>query len=188
MSMKCHLLRIATLLSSLCVTCHCLAQNEESRHDEAPLLDSFEGVANHKGSQLRFTQQDTAEHTRIRCDITSDRGIDRAVIDRKAPQWPNQMVLRLHLKGLESLKVTCQQTTITWSISSTGDHSARTYRTIGDREQEIIESDPLYAKIKLVGDSTIPLKNGYFELVLPQALFAGNPESIKCEWIDFYRR
>jgi hypothetical protein len=34
---------------------------------------------------------------------------------------------------------------------------------------------------------TIQLKDGYFELQLPNAFFGGNPKSITLNWIDFYR-
>jgi len=33
----------------------------------------------------------------------------------------------------------------------------------------------------------LPLKEGYFETVLPRAFFQGNPRSIALSWIDFYR-
>ena len=34
---------------------------------------------------------------------------------------------------------------------------------------------------------TIPLKDSYLELQLPEAFFEGNPKSIPLNWIDFYR-
>jgi hypothetical protein len=34
---------------------------------------------------------------------------------------------------------------------------------------------------------SIPLKDGYFEMQLPKALFEHNPQSITLNWIDFYR-
>ena len=34
---------------------------------------------------------------------------------------------------------------------------------------------------------TIPLKDGYFEIQLPKALFEDNPKSITVNWIDFCR-
>jgi hypothetical protein len=33
----------------------------------------------------------------------------------------------------------------------------------------------------------LPLKDGYFEMMLPKAFFEGNPKSIALSWIDFYR-
>jgi hypothetical protein len=33
----------------------------------------------------------------------------------------------------------------------------------------------------------LPLKDGYFEMTLPRALFESNPKSIRLNWIDFYR-
>ena len=33
----------------------------------------------------------------------------------------------------------------------------------------------------------LPLKDGYFEMALPRAIFEGNPKSITLSWIDLYR-
>jgi hypothetical protein len=34
----------------------------------------------------------------------------------------------------------------------------------------------------------VPVKDGYFEMALPQAFFEANPQSITLTWIDFYRQ
>jgi hypothetical protein len=33
----------------------------------------------------------------------------------------------------------------------------------------------------------MPLENGFFEVHLPRALFAGNSRAVTVSWIDFYR-
>jgi hypothetical protein len=33
----------------------------------------------------------------------------------------------------------------------------------------------------------IPLKDGFFEMQLPEAFFEDNPKSITVNWIDLYR-
>jgi hypothetical protein len=38
--------------------------------------------------------------------VQSPFGISHAVIERKCETWPDALVLRLHLKGLENFKVT----------------------------------------------------------------------------------
>jgi hypothetical protein len=33
----------------------------------------------------------------------------------------------------------------------------------------------------------VPLKNGYFDVTVPQKLLEANPQEIQLRWIDFYR-
>ncbi|HBI43799.1 MAG TPA: hypothetical protein DDY78_13250 [Planctomycetales bacterium] len=51
------------------------------------------------------------------------------------------------------------------------------------------EKSPLWTDIRIGGDGKpakeLPLKDGYFEMTLPQALCEGNPKSITVNWIDF---
>jgi hypothetical protein len=54
------------------------------------------------------------------------------------------------------------------------------------------EKSPLWTDIRIVGGDgkpvrELPLKDGYFEVALPRALFEGNPKAITLSWIDFYR-
>jgi hypothetical protein len=178
----------ATIILLLAVHCEVHSKPPSSDNANANItINSFVSVPRHHDSRLRFTKPDAADDERIHCDITSPRGIDRAVIHRKTAKWPNHMVLRLHFKGLESLKITSQQTTVQWSVPSAGDHESRMSRIIDGQEVEVDKGDPLYGRVVIVGFDTIPLTTGYFTVEIPAALFVNNPESIKCEWIDFYR-
>ena len=62
----------------------------------------------------------------------------------------------------------------------------------GKEDAPLDEKSPLWMDVRIVvGDGKpakeLPLKDGYFEVVLPKAFFEGNPKSITLNWIDFYR-
>jgi hypothetical protein len=62
----------------------------------------------------------------------------------------------------------------------------------GKEDAPLDEKSPLWTDIRIVGGDgkparALPLKDGYFEVVLPKAFFEGNPKSITLNWIDFYR-
>ncbi len=124
--------------------------------------------------------------------IHSPFGISQAVIERTADHWPEKVVLRFHLTGLERLQIQCSDTTLCASVSSQGiPLPARLWKN--DLEDQPLDStSPLWAEVHmLTGDGkptpAIPLKDGYFEISLPQTLLASNPKSITLNWIDFYR-
>ena len=54
------------------------------------------------------------------------------------------------------------------------------------------EKSPFWTVSRIVGGDgkpakELPLKDGYFEVVLPRAFFEGSPKAITLNWIDFYR-
>ena len=102
------------------------------------------------------------------------------------------MVLRLHLKGLENFKVTNGKTRLEASASlQEGKPLVRLWKD--GKEDAPLDAKSLYwMEIRMIGGDgkpakTIPLKDGYFEMRLPSAIFEGNPKSITVGWIDFYR-
>lgn len=100
------------------------------------------------------------------------------------------MTLRLHLKGLEKFKVTNGKDTLEAAVSSQ-DAKVRLWKD-GKEYSPLDSTHPCWTEVRMVGKDrkpvkTILLKNGYFEMQLPKALFEDNPESITLNWIDFYR-
>ncbi len=132
------------------------------------------------------------ENDNAKVSIHSPFGISQAAIERRGENWPDSVTLRLHLKGLEKLKVTNGETTLKAAVSSHGGKQpVRLW--MDDREESLLDvKSPFWMTVRMVGEDgkptgTIPLVNGYFEMRLPKGLFEGNPKSLAVNWIDFYR-
>ena len=131
-----------------------------------------------------------AEKDKVLLSVHSPFGISNAVIERADEKWPDAVVLRLRLKGLENFSVSNDKVKLEASVSSQ-DGKVRLWRD-GKEVTPLDAKSPYWIEIQMVGSDgkpakTIPLKDGYFELQLPKAFFGGNPKSITLKWIDFYR-
>jgi len=152
-----------------------------------------------EGDQPRFKittkkQDDTVE---VRADkdkalfiVKSPSGISQAVSERQDGAWPKTIILRLHLKGLESFRASNGKVTLDAAVSSqTG--KVRLWKA-GKENALLNEKSPFWTDIRIVGGDgkparELPLKDGYVEVTLPRALFEENPKAITVGWIDFYR-
>ncbi len=117
-------------------------------------------------------------------------GISQAIIEPNGNKWPNVVTLRLHVKGLEKIKVTSGNDTLEAAVSSQ-DGKVRLWKN-GKEDSPLHTKHQYWMEIRMVEKDgkpvkTIPLKDGYFEMRLPKALFEDNPKSITLNWIDFYR-
>jgi hypothetical protein len=131
-----------------------------------------------------------AKEEKARFSVNSPFGISQAIIERSGNNWPTTMMLRLHLKGLEKFKVTNGKNTLEGAVSSQ-DGKVRLWED-GREDSPLSSKHPYWMEIRMVGKDgkpakTIPLKHGYFEMQLPEALLEENPKSITVSWIDFYR-
>jgi hypothetical protein len=131
-----------------------------------------------------------AERGKATFSVRSPFGISHAAIERAGAGWPDAVVLRLYLKGLENFRVTTDKVKIEASVSSQGG-KVRWWRD-GKEDVPFDAKSPYWMDIRMIGGDgkpakAIPLKDGYFEMQLPKALFEGNPKSITVNWIDFYR-
>ena len=122
--------------------------------------------------------------------VKSPFGISNAVIERTGEKWPDSVVLRLHLKGLENFKATNDKLKLEASVSSQ-DGKVRLWKD-GKEDKPLDAKSPYWMSIRMVGNNgkpaiAIPLKDGYFEMPLPKAFFEWNPKAITVSWIDIYR-
>jgi hypothetical protein len=132
------------------------------------------------------------EKNRTVFSVKSPFGIGQAVVERKDEKWPEAVVLRLHLKGLENFNVTNGKVKLEASASlQDGKPLVRLWKD-GKEDMPLDSKSPYWIDVGILsGDGTpakaIPLKDGYFELPLPKTFFEANPKSITVSWIDFYR-
>lgn len=120
-------------------------------------------------------------------EIHSDFGIDRATVRRTGTRWPTILKLRLHLRGMESLRVKCGEVTIEWSVPSGQPPRSRMTMWTGQREQPLDPTSPYWSEVTRREPGGTP-PNGYYEVVMPKKLYASEPRAIEIQWIDFYRQ
>lgn len=124
--------------------------------------------------------------------IRSPTGISNATIERTESEWKQPIVIRLHLKGLENLRITNGKTILEASVSSHDENSRVRLWKDKDEDKPLDPKNPYWIEIRMMDrdgrpTSAIPLHDGYFEMQLPKAMFEDNPKSITISWIDFYR-
>ncbi len=133
-----------------------------------------------------------AEKDRTVVAVQSPFGISQAVIERQGDTWPETMVLRLHLKGLERFRASNGKITLDAAVSiQEGKAKVRLWKD-GKEDALLDENSPFWLYIRIVGGDgrpaqELPLQDVYFEMTLPRAFFEGNPKSITVNWIDFHR-
>jgi hypothetical protein len=123
--------------------------------------------------------------------VKSPFGISLAVIERTGDRWPKAVVLRLHLKGLESFRASNGKVTLHAAAGVRGGRPAVRLWKDGKEDAPLGETGPFWADVRIVGGDgrparELPLRGGYFEVALPGAFFEGNPRSITLNGIDFY--
>ena len=123
-----------------------------------------------------------ADKDRTVFDVKSPFGISQAVIERADDEWPKAVVLRLHLKGLENFRASNGKVTLDAAVSSQGgqDEGAHVEGRQGGRSRWTRKAR-FWTDIRIVGGDgkpakEIPLKDGYFEMTLPQGVLRGQPE------------
>jgi hypothetical protein len=124
--------------------------------------------------------------------IRSPFGISEAKIERLEETWPDTVVIRLHLRGLETFKVSNGKVAINASVSSSAEKQSTRLWKDNEEDSQLDAKSPYWTEIRMIGadgkpTKAIPIKDGYFEVQLPKALLEGNPRSITVNWIDFYR-
>lgn len=126
-------------------------------------------------------------------DIYSPSGIGRATVRWLTGDYPERVVLRFHLKGLEELRFTYATTIVTISVASTGGPvvQQQVARDAGERRATTADS-PYWMQTKLVAEGTpsstvIPLTAGYIEVELPPHFLRTHQTVFAIAWIDFYR-
>lgn len=169
------ILSLITLTYLLTKTC--LSTDDAMRCEVSTLRSDDRVETKHEASKTIF-------------DIQSPHGISHANIQRTSDNWPEKIIVRLRLKGLESFKVKTHDLTLCTSISSSSTEIRQWFDKKEDSPLDL--KIPFWMKIRMFDrdgkpTKTIPLQDGHFEIQLPKTLFESNPRSIKLEWIDFYR-
>ena len=123
--------------------------------------------------------------------VRSPSGIGSATIRRDS--WPEHVSLRCYLRGLEGLTISNGSVTLKASVLSHSPYR-RLMRVVAFGQEQVVKKDsPYWTEIRACDAqadaiSGLPADGGYFEMLLPQPLLAGKPNSLTIDWIDFYRQ
>jgi hypothetical protein len=136
------------------------------------------------------------EGGRVVFDITSGSGIGGATVGRAGRHWPDEVVLRVHLKGLESLRMSGDGgTTVRVSVVSHSGNPRFLHLQRGDQREgpELAKGDPGWTDVRAVDAKGKPAdgppgEGGWFELVVPKVLLSDESKTLTLDWIDYYRR
>ena len=125
-------------------------------------------------------------------DIASPTGIGDAFITSQSGVWPQQVILRLHLQGLEQFDFTYGNTTVTAALSSYGDQEVRESTQVGSGDPQPLSGGGVYwMDIQLAANSgetaVVPIKNGTINITAPQDFLKSGSQSFFISWIDFFR-
>lgn len=150
-------------------------------------------------ARFKITTKRNDDRVEVRVDkdrtvflVTCPFGISQAGIERADEKWPEAVVVRLQLKGLESFRAANGKVILQAAVSVQGGKPKVRLWKDGKEDAPLDEKDPFWIELRILDAEgkpakELPLKNGSFEITLPKAFFEGNPKSITVSWIDFYR-
>lgn len=183
MRLRRQLILLFTLVAWLTMACEPPERYllPEAAHQNAranqPVSVTAEGEGNHATASV--------ENDVLTVKINSERGIGGALVTVADDDLPEQIVLHLHLSGLERLQISTATATVVAEVSSLSSAESLQYvlTNPADATLEPIASDnPLWLTVLPVSH------NGtYFKVSLPPRLYANTHHPIQIEWIDFYR-
>ena len=127
---------------------------------------------------------DDAVESRI--DIYSESGIGEAIFWIMDKKSVDDMVLRLHLRGLEQLTLTLSDHTVQASVSSHGDNAVRESLVTADGVETPISPDSPFW-IEIVASDLDDGMPAFFDVELPAGLVNSDNSMFRLKWIDFYR-
>lgn len=141
----------------------------------------------------------SVEDGRAVIDVTSPSGIGGLTAVLGGGDWPDEVVVRLRLRGLERLEFGYSNFLLSTGVSSTGDPNPPLILTVVDEEGHAESASPssniYYPTIRFVNAGgqalatpTFPLPEGtIIEVVMPPHFHEQEQNSFWMQWIDFYR-
>ena len=126
-------------------------------------------------------------------DVTNPSGIGRLRATLGENIEPPQLVLRLHLNGLEELRFSYPGAEVLVSVSSSDGHVRAEAQPAGAAAPESIGPDsPYWMDVQSYDRSgapstAIPTGGGHFDVAVPADFLDGGHRTFTADWVDFYR-
>jgi hypothetical protein len=125
----------------------------------------------------------------VQLSIPNPEGIDTLTISCKEKTWPESIAVRLHTKGLESIRVSNGVETVSGEVPSHGNH-APFFEVSGEGKPAapIDAASPHWLDLsRNPPDKDNPANTRPFEFKIPPALLTPDGDTLRIAWIDFYR-
>ena len=124
----------------------------------------------------------------VAVEVRSPSGIGSAQFVQTGGGTPTSLTMRLYLKGLEQLTFQYPGATVMASVSSHDGSVSESVSVKGGAEQPIGPDSPYWMPVKIsTTDTSIPLKDGFFEVQAPKDFLATVSREFTLQWVDFYR-
>jgi hypothetical protein len=118
----------------------------------------------------------TEDGERVIFDITDKFGIGAGSINLGKGKWPAEVLVRMHLAGLEGFEVSVDGRKIPEKSLNVRMLDAKGRKLKGR-----------YLKTSTDGDSVRRIA-GYYEVEMPQEALVRGAKNINLNWVDFYRQ
>jgi hypothetical protein len=134
----------------------------------------------------------TNQDGRVVLVIRGGRGIGQASVRPGPDGWPKEVLLRVHLRGLESLTLSAGESKLAASVSSQSGNERRLHLWKNGKESPPLTKDSPYWMEITTHDAQgrpvqgIPPAGGWFEMRLPPPL-CPTTNGLTLAWINFYR-
>lgn len=177
--MKYLVVHASLLMCLFLVSC---ASRNVSAQDSKP---EFRVTVKNKDDKITILD----ENSQTVIEIHSDIGIGSATFELVSGTMPDTLLLRLHLIGLEDLRVISSEATVSASVSAGEAAFPVSERIVSSNvEFPILSVHPLWVNIEIVSENkNVPLEEGYFEITIPREFIRNAGTSFEVRWIDFYR-
>ena len=109
-------------------------------------------------------------------DVRDQFGIGGGTVQLVSEKWPEKVLVRLHLAGLEGFSLTIGKKVLT--------RSDLKVRMLDPKGKPL----PGRYLLKSTGPNASKRIAGYYEVELPAMLLTAAVKEIKLSWVDFYRR
>ncbi len=123
-------------------------------------------------------------------DVYSDNGIGSATVTLVSGAWPEPVLLRFHLQGLEDLQFVYGETIVRLSVT-TQNMILQSASVAGAAEEAVYEQSDYWMPVTFEdrGGTAVdtPAAGGVIEVQAPADFLAGDHAEFTINWIDFYR-
>jgi hypothetical protein len=189
-------MKVTAVLFALCLigNISLRAITMESLSDDIEAKPTIEvSLKNADDKAFIKTVSDGSNRNTVQVELRSPRGIGAATFRRLEENWPDALVIRWKLQGLESIRATIERDRYEGFVEHQNLQTHWSKRTDNGDAIVLKPTDEAGCDVSIIGSveghpPKIPLQEEeWLELKVPKQWLADQPETIRFEWADFHR-